>query len=366
MMNDTVDKIEKYADEVLVGAARYYDQVEEFPEEHVKKLFDLGFFESLYPNNTVTNYQAYLANLSNVSHHFPALASIMLTQESHALWPFSQFGTEEQQADYFNQLLTGQQFGAFALNEEHSGSDYTEMETVARKVEGGWQLTGAKQYISNAPVAEVFLIAARIEQINEEDTYGVFIVRRQVKGFEIGLTEEKMGIKALPVASLVLNEVFVAESALLGGQLNGEQQIRSILNRNRLAVTAQAIGISEGAMKRALGYVSRKRNIGKRLIDLQNTQYKLAEIETKLFAANALLNQVVMTNPDDERLVAMAKLTASNDAIETTETIISLVGGYGYMKHNDIERLIRDAKITAIYGSSSNRLRKIIADPWTK
>lgn len=366
MVMEIVTKIEKYSDEVLVGAARYYDQVEEFPEEQVKKLFDLGLLSSLYRKGSLTDYQTYLTNLSNVSHHFPALASIMLTQESHALWPMSQFGTESQQANYLELLVTGQQLGAFALNEEHSGSDFNEMETVAQKVEGGWLLTGTKQYISNAPVAAVFFIAARIKQINEEDAYGVFIVKRQTKGFQVGPVEEKMGIKALPVANLSLNEVFVTDEALLGNQLNGEQQIRSIVNRNRLAVTAQAIGISEGAMKRALSYVSRKRNIGKRLIDLQNTQYKLAEIETKLYAGKAFLNQVVIHHSDDERLVAMAKLTATEDAVVTTETIISLVGGYGYMKNNDIERLIRDAKITAIYGSSSNRLRKIIAEPWTE
>ncbi|MGX6961962.1 acyl-CoA dehydrogenase family protein [Vagococcus xieshaowenii] len=363
-MNELVEKIEKYSNEVLVGAARYYDQVEEFPEEQVKKLFDLGFFQSLYAESN-THYQHYLSNLRLVSHHFPALASIMLTQESHALYPFTKFGTSEQQARYLPELLLGNQFGSFALNEEHSGSDITEMLTVAEKVAGGWQLTGEKQYISNAPVASLFLIAARVINRGQEDTYGVFIVKQGAKGFEVGKPEDKMGIRALPVANIKMTNVFVSEDEVLGGCLNGEEQVNAILNRNRLAVTAQAIGISEGAMKRALGYVSRKRNIGKRLIDLQNTQFKLAEIETKLYADNALLNQVVTTHQDDDRFIAMAKLSASNHAIDITETIISLVGGYGYMKNNDIERLIRDAKITAIYGSSSNRLRKIIAEPWT-
>jgi butyryl-CoA dehydrogenase len=173
-----------------------------------------------------------------------------------------------------------------------------------------------------------------------------------------------MGIKSLPVAGIDLTAVSLPKDALLGDKDSGLEQIQSILNRNRLSVAAQSLGIAGGALERGLQYVSYDRNLGKRLIDMQSTQFKLAEIETNIYASRALLLSVIDENQFDSRFVAMAKLAASDLAIETAESVIQMTGGYGYMRNNDIERFVRDAKITAIYGSSSSRLKRVIAEPW--
>lgn len=362
MVNKIVQLIEEFTETKLLKAARHFDAVDDFPKEEVDTLFGSQFLVALY--NETLLYEDYVSCIRSISHHFPALSSILLTQESHAIWPLHRFGTTEQKSNYLDDLLTGKIYGSFALNEAGTGSELSEMKTLAIETETGWELSGAKSYISNAPIAKLLLVVAKTRVLDGTENYGIFLVESDTKGVVVSQPEDKMGIKALPVAGFTLDKVKVTKQALLGAELAGEQQVFSVLNRNRLSVAAQGIGIAEGSFARGLDYVSFERNIGKRLIDFSATRDKLAEIETKIYTAKALLKQVISENKEDARLVAMAKLTASNLAIDTTEMIISLTGGHGYMKHNDIERLVRDAKITAIYGSSSERLRNIISAPW--
>lgn len=363
--HELVQQVMNYSHKELAKAARYYDTVDKFPEEQMKHLFQMNILPSLYKQLNNLTYHDYLSVIRLVSKNFPALGSILLTQESHCAWPISRFGTEEQKKYYLEKALTGELYGCFALNEPITGSEIEEMKTVAQQTETGWVLSGNKDYISNSPIASVLFIAAKTVKIDGEEGYAVFVVDKKTKGIKVGELEEKMGIKALPVASITLQNVELSDKQLLGGVTEGLVQIQSILNRNRLAVAAQSLGIAGGALDRGLKYVSYDRNLGKRLIDMASTQFKLADIETGIYSARSLLMQVINSGQEqDERMVAMTKLTASNLAIDATESIINMSGGYGYMRNNDIERFVRDAKITAIYGSSSDRLRRIIAKPW--
>lgn len=359
-----IEAIDEFSKNELKQAARYYDQMESFPTKHVETLFSFNILTQLHDPKSYVSYEDYLTMIRLVSQNFPALGSIFLTQESHCIWPLITFGTERQKNKYLEDLLTGAMYGSFALNEPVTGSEMDEMSTVAVETDEGWLLSGRKEYISNSPIASVFLIAAKTKRLSGDESFGVFIVERNQEGVTVGETEKKMGIKALPVAGVTLSDVLVDASMLLGEEINGLNQVRSILNRNRLSVAAQSLGIAEGAFSRGLEYVSYERNLGKRLIDLQNTQFQLADIQTRIFATKALLTQVIRTDDQNRRYVAMTKLTSSNLAIETAESIINMTGGYGYMRSNDIERYVRDAKITAIYGSSSARLRRLIAKPW--
>lgn len=363
--HELVLQVTDYSHQELAKAARYYDTVDKFPEEQMIHLFSLAILPSLYKNLNDLTYHDYLSVIRLVSKNFPALGSILLTQESHCVWPISTFGTTQQKERYLEKALHGEIYGCFALNEPITGSEIEEMKTVAHQTETGWVLSGNKDYISNSPIASVLLIAAKTIALDGTQGYAIFVIDKKTNGLKVGELEEKMGIKALPVASVQLDKVQLTDDNLLGGVVNGLPQIDSILNRNRLAVAAQSLGIAGGALDRGLKYVSYNRNLGKRLIDMTSIQYKLADIETGIYSARSLLMQVINSRQEqDERMVAMTKLTASNLAIETTESIINMSGGYGYMRNNDIERFVRDAKITAIYGSSSDRLRSIIAKPW--
>lgn len=363
--HELVLKVTDYSHKELAKAARYYDTVDKFPDEQMSHLFKMNILPSLYKNLNDLTYHDYLSVIRLVSKNFPALGSILLTQESHCAWPISMFGTTEQKDRYLEQVLRGDIYGCFALNEPITGSEIEEMKTIAKQTDTGWVISGNKDYISNSPIASVLLIASKTISLDGTQGYAIFIIDKKTDGLKVGELEEKMGIKALPVASVELDNVVLTNDQLLGGVVNGLPQIYSILNRNRLAVAAQSLGIAGGALDRGLKYVSYDRNLGKRLIDMASTQYKLADIETGIYSARSLLMQVINSGQEqDDRMVAMTKLTASNLAIEATESIINMSGGYGYMRNNDIERFVRDAKITAIYGSSSDRLRSIIAKPW--
>lgn len=364
--SELIEWITNYSNTELRSAAAYYDQMESFPENHVRKMFDLELLKKLYSLNEELSYKDYLSIIRKISKNFPALGSILLTQESHAIWPLITFGTRSQKEKYLEQLLTGEIYGSFALNEPITGSDVDEMGTLTIETEEGWIMNGKKEYISNSPISSVFFIASKIKTLNGRESVGIFLVDKTNNGLTILETEKKMGIKALPVAGIEMNYLYLPKESLLGNEMEGTKQIQSILNRNRLSVAAQSLGIAGGALERGLQYVSYDRNLGKRLIDMQSTQFKLAEIETNIYASRALLIEVVKDNRQNSRAVAMAKLAASDLAIETAESIIQMTGGYGYMRNNDIERYVRDAKITAIYGSSSNRLKEVIAEPWIK
>ena len=367
-MNESTELIEwisNYSDTELRSAAAYFDRMETFPEDHVRTLFDLELFQRLYSDNEDLPYKDYLSIIRKISKNFPALGSILLTQESHSLWPLITFGTEEQKDKYVQRLLTGEIYGSFALNEPITGSEIDEMDTLTTETETGWLMNGKKEYISNSPIASVFLVASKVVKLNGDEGIGIFVIDRETNGLTVGSLEKKMGIKSLPVAGIELDNIVLSKNSLLGNVQNGLEQISSILNRNRLSVAAQSLGIAGGALERGLQYVSYDRNLGKRLIDMQSTQFKLAEIETNIYASRALLLSVIADKKyNNSRFVAMAKLAASDLAIETAESVIQMTGGYGYMRNNDIERFVRDAKITAIYGSSSNRLKRVIAEPW--
>lgn len=365
-INNMLEQVRTYSRKELKEVASRYDQTEEFPAEHIQYLIGLGILELMVVAEAerTASYKEFLRIIRIVSKQFPAVGSILLTQATYGIWPLYNFGTTEQKATYLDKLIKGDMYASFAINEESVGSDLEELETVAIEKADHWEITGQKAYISNSPIASLFFIVAKTRSLDGQESHGVFLVDKTAEGLTVGPLENKMGIKSLPVAGLTIKSVKVPKENLLGGIIQGVKQVESVVNRNRLAISAQAIGISQGALERGLEYVSFERNFGKRLIDLQATQYKLADVQTRILSTRAFLLQTVDEAPFDTQQVSMLKLASSNVAIETTETIIDVTGGYGYMRNNEIERFVRDAKLTSIYGSSSNTQRKIIAQPW--
>lgn len=357
--------ISEYTKSTLAPVAQEYDESEKFPTEFLPYFFENGIFDLLNTQSKI-DLSAFLEVIRIVSTSFASLASILLTQGFYAISPLYHFGTKEQKERYLKDLNCGKSLGGFGFSEEYSGADISYLETTAWETEQGWTLEGSKHYISNAPVADLFFIVAKAKKLNGENGVGIFLVERSAKGLTVEKAMDKMGIKSLPVASIRLKTVQVEHDALLGGSLDGETQVQHIMNLMKLSVAMQAIGISQGSFKKGMHYLSLVRKFGNRLIDNVSTQETLADISTQIYAAEAFTRQIILTNPQGLSEVAMSKILTAKTAIETTETMIQLTGGYGYMKDSDIERYVRDAKVTAIYGGSSSSQKQIIAAPWVR
>ncbi|HIZ71493.1 MAG TPA: acyl-CoA/acyl-ACP dehydrogenase [Candidatus Atopostipes pullistercoris] len=363
--NEFLKEIETYTQNNLAPVAKEYDESGEFPTELLPFFFEHHSFNFLI-SDSKENLAVFLEMIRIVSTKFASLASILLTQGLYAVSPFYSFGTEKQKDSYLKDLINGNKLGGFAMTEDHSGSDLSYLETTAWETENGWTINGSKKYVSNAAKADLFLVVAKANKLNGETGIGIFIVKRSNEGLNISDTMDKMGIKSLPVSSINLDKAIVPKNALLGETLNGEEQVEQIMNLMKLAVSMQAIGISQGSFEKGLHYLSLVRKFGNRLIDNQITQQTMADMNTNIHSAEAFTRYIILDDPQDTVEVAMAKILTANTAIETTETMIQLTGGYGYMKDSEIERYVRDAKITSIYGGSSDSQRKIVAQPWLK
>lgn len=366
-IEDIIDRVKVYAESEVRQKAKEYDEKEQFPQDTFDYLSDLGVlripFNKQYGGLEGT-FSDSLKVAQVVSRECTSTGSVLLTQISFGITPIHQYGTEKQKQRYLPALLSGEMLGAFALNELESGSDIHKMETIAVEKEHHWELNGSKTYISHAGKAGIYSVVSRTLSLDGEEGYGIFLIEPGMPGFTVGPQEEKMGIRGMPVASLGFDQVEVPREFVLGGSPGGIEQCRSIKDYNKLFVAAQSIGIAEGVFERALTYMQKDRRFGQRLIDLPNNQHKMADAYTEISAAKALLTQVDEYRTEDVRMYAMIKLKASSVAVETAELAMQLTGGYGYMRDNDIERFVRDAQLTRIYGGGSDTQRCIVSQPW--
>lgn len=358
-----LEEVEAYTEQKLASVARHYDDTDEFPHDEMAYFFEKGYF-SLLTSDSNEDVSTFFETIRIVSTKFAALASILLTQGFYAVAPIAQFGTVEQKKKYLNSLVEGKLYGGLGLTEENERGDSFYLNTTATRTETGWVINGEKKYISNAPIADILLITAKCEQPDGSQELGIFLVDTKAEGVKISEPLEKMGIKSLPVASVFLENVAVANEALLGEAIDGMKQIEFTMNLMKLSVAMQAIGISQGTLVKGLDYMSLVRKFGNRLIDNQSTQQTMADIKTNIYSSAAFVRMIIKENPQNTIEVAMAKLLTANIAVEATESIIQLTGGYGYMKDSEIERYIRDAKVIAIYGGSSDSQRRMITKPW--
>lgn len=366
--NYLLDQIQTYASQTLRKVAKHYDQDESYPAQEMDDLFEMGVLSFLVDkDNRAQGISDFLKTIRIISREFASVGSILLTQASGGILPIDRYGTQAQKDAYLADLVSGEKLAAFAIGERESGSYIKNIRTTARPSGQGWILDGEKTSISNAPVADVFFIVAKIEDkqsLADEAKVGIFIVEANHPQLKVEGPDLKMGIKALPVSNIQFKQLQLGQQALLGDIRDAGSVVDYLLNLQRLMIAAQSIGIARGAMDRGLKYVTYDRRFGQRLIDLQNTQLRLAEAQTKIEAATAFLHSIADAGTLDTRKISMIKLMASDMAIEVTETIMQVTGGYAYMRNNEIERFVRDAKVTAIYGGSSTTQKIIISRPW--
>jgi alkylation response protein AidB-like acyl-CoA dehydrogenase len=292
-------------------------------------------------------------------------ALILMIQELGTL-PIKLFGSDELKERFLPRCATGEFSPAFALSEPEAGSDPGGMLTRAVKTDGGWVITGTKNWITNLGVADFYVVFAVTDpSAGHSRGISAFVVEADRPGFSVGKLEHKLGIRGSPTGQPIFDGVAVPDENLIGEPHQGFKVAMATLDRSRLGVAAQALGIAQGATDYAAAYARERRQFGQPINQFQGIQFKLADMETQCAAARELLYQacakVDRGDPDLGKYSAMAKLFCSDVAMRVTVEAVQVLGGYGYVKEYPVERMMRDAKITQIYEGTNEIQRLVIA-----
>jgi alkylation response protein AidB-like acyl-CoA dehydrogenase len=289
-------------------------------------------------------------------------ALILMVQELGTL-PIQLFATEEQKQRWLPKCASGEWSPAFALSEAEAGSNVASMRTTAVREGDEWVINGSKSWITNATIADFYVVFALTDRA--ANRISAFVVEKDMPGFSVGKLEHKLGIKGSPTGSPVFEDVRVPAENMIGAEGKGMSVALGTLQRTRLGAAAQAVGLAQGATDYATEYAKERIAFGKPIIELQGMQFKLADMQTKTAAARELLYKAcAMADRDDPQLAiysSMAKLFASDTAMDVTVEAVQVLGGYGYVTEYPVERMMRDAKITQIYEGTNEIQRVVIA-----
>jgi len=345
------------------------DENERFPEETWHKLAEMGMMGVPFPEEyggAGLSYVTYIAACEELAKHCATTSVMVSAHSSLCCWPISEYGTEEQKKKYLTPLASGEKLGAFGLTEPSAGTDSASQKTVAEDKGDHWLLNGSKIFITNGSYAEVYVIMAMTDKSQGTKGISAFIVEKGTPGFSFGTKEKKMGIRGSSTYELIFEDCKIPKENLLGQVGKGFKIAMTTLDGGRIGIAAQALGIAQNAIDECVKYVSQREQFGRRISQFQNTQFQLAEMQTKVDASKLLIYRAAQAKQDHEpygHLAAMAKLFASETASDVTRRALQLVGGYGYTREYPFERLMRDAKITEIYEGTSE-VQKMVISGW--
>ncbi len=365
---DFLEVIRQMVVEKVTPRAHDIDESGEFPQDIRQlfadhDLFGLPFEEK--HGGTGTGELMLCAAVEEIAKGC-ASSSLMVAAQDLSSLPMKLHGSDELKDRILPRMASGEWLGAFCLSEPDAGSDPGAMRTRATKVDGGWKLNGAKNWITNSGVADVYVTFA-VTDPDVKFSRGItaFAVMADAEGFRIDALEKKMGMKGSPTGQPVYEDVFVPDEDVIGEVGKGFTVAMQTLDRSRLGIGAQALGIAQGATDFAADYARERIAFGKPINQLQGIQFKLADMETKTAAARELLYKAAsMAEAGDPKLgkySAMAKLFASDVAMEVTTEAVQVLGGYGYVREYPVERMMRDAKLTQIYEGTNEIQRVVIA-----
>ena len=360
-------KIRAFAEEEVKPIAFSLDQANEFPAEAVKKLGELGLMGIPYPKEyggaglDAISYAIAVEELARVD---GGAGVILSAHVSLGSWPIFAYGTEEQKRKYLVPLAKGEKIGAFGLTEPNAGSDAGGTETTAVLKGDHYVLNGGKIFITNAPKADTYVVFAVTTPDIGTRGISAFIVEKGWKGFYFGDHYDKMGIRSSSTAELIFDNVEVPRENLLGKEGDGFKIAMSTLDGGRIGIAAQALGIAQGAYDAAVAYSKERIQFGKPIGFQQAISFKIADMATKLRCARFLVYSAAELKEAHAPYgmeSAMAKMYASDIALEVTNDALQIHGGAGFMKGMEVERAYRDAKITTIYEGTNEIQRVVIA-----
>lgn len=361
----------EFAENEVKPLAQEVDENEAFPLETVKKMAKYGFMgipvakEYGGQGCDSLTYAMCVEELAKVC---GTTAVIVSTHTSLCIDPILTYGTREQKDKYVPSLAKGETLGAFGLTEPGAGTDAQGQQTKAVLDGDEWVINGSKIFITNGKYADVYIIIAvtgtiekRGRQVKE---ISAFIIEKETPGFTFGTKEKKMGIRGSATYELIFSDCRIPKENLLGQKGKGFNIAMHTLDGGRIGIAAQALGLAEGALEAATAYVKERKQFGRSIAQFQNTQFKLADMATRTKAAQLLVYRAARAKDAGKNFgveAAMAKLYASETAMEVTHRAVQLHGGYGFIREYDVERMMRDAKITEIYEGTSEVQRMVIS-----
>ena len=362
-----IEAIREIALERVAPRAAEIDHTAEFPWDMKELLAQQDILAMPFPveyGGIGASELAVVMAIEELSRHCATTSLILAVQQLGSL-PIILAGNEEQKQKYLPKLASGEWMAAFGLTEAGSGSDAAAMQTVAVRRGDTYILNGSKRFITNGGLAQVNSIFALTNTTIGTRGISAFIVEKDFPGFSVGRIEDKMGIKGSQTAELIFTDCEVPAENLLLREGDGFKVAMMTLDRTRPGIGAQALGIAQGALDLAVSYAKQRKQFGRPIADNQGIQFMLADMATKVEAARLLVYNVAEMIASGEKnfskYSAMAKMFASDRAMEVTNDAIQILGGYGYMKEYPAERMMRDAKITQIYEGTNQIQRLVIA-----
>ena len=361
-----------FAENEVKPLAQEVDETEVFPQGTVDKMAKFGFMGIPVPKEyggQGCDPLTYVMCVEELSKVCGTTGVIVSAHTSLCIDPIMTYGTEEQKQKYVKPLATGEKLGAFALTEPGAGTDAQGAQTKAVLDGDEWVLNGSKCFITNGKVADVYIVIA-ITSVTEDKrgrkkkNFSAFIVDKGAPGFSFGTKEKKMGIRGSSTYELIFEDCRIPKENLLGPEGKGFPIAMHTLDGGRIGIAAQALGIAEGALDRAVAYTKERKQFGRSIAQQQNTQFKLADMQTKIDAARLLTWRAACIKDAGENYgpaAAMAKLFASDVANQVCREAVQLMGGYGYCREYPVERALRDAKITEIYEGTSEVMKMVVA-----
>ncbi len=367
---------QEFAQNEVKPLAQEVDETEQFPKETVAKMAKLGFLGI----PVAKEYEGqgcdpltYVMCVEELSKVCGTTGVIVSAHTSLCVDPIQTYGTPEQKAKYLPDLASGRKLGAFGLTEPGAGTDAQGQQTKAVLDGDEWVLNGSKCFITNGKEADVYIVIAVTGTIEKRGKsmkeISAFIVEKGTPGFTFGTKEKKMGIRGSSTYELIFTDCRIPKDNLLGQKGKGFGIAMHTLDGGRIGIAAQALGLAEGALETTIEYVKERKQFGRAIGAFQNTQFQLADMATKVEAAKNLVYKAAMKKAEYQKNpkvsysveAAMAKLYAAEVAMEVTTKAVQLHGGYGYIREYDVERMMRDAKITEIYEGTSEVQRMVIS-----
>jgi len=356
-----------FAEKEVKPIAHAIDEEERFPVETVEKMVKAKMMGICFPvehNGTGADTLAYILAIEELSKVCGTTGVILSAHTSLGAHPIYQYGTAAQKEKFLTRLCNGTALGAFGLTEPNAGTDAAGQQTVAVKYDDHYLISGSKIFITNAGYADIYIIFAMTDRSVGTKGISAFILEKDMPGFTVSPKELKLGIRGSSTCELVFDKVKVPLDHLLGTEGMGFKIAMSTLDGGRIGIAAQALGIAQGAIDETVKYVKQRKQFGKPISAFQNTQFKLADMTMKTEAARLLVYKAAILKDSGKPYsteAAMAKLYASEVAMEVTTQAVQLFGGYGYTRDYPVERMMRDAKITEIYEGTSEVQRMVIS-----
>ncbi len=361
----------EFAENEVKPLAQETDENEQFPEETVKKMAKAGFMGIPVPKEyggQGCDPLTYVMCVEELSKVCGTTGVIVSAHTSLCIDPIQTYGTEAQKQKYIPDLASGRKLGAFGLTEPGAGTDAQGQQTKAVLDGDEWVINGSKCFITNGKYADVYIVIAVTGVVEKRGRkmkeISAFIVEKGTPGFSFGTKEKKMGIRGSATYELIFEDCRIPKENLLGKQGKGFGIAMHTLDGGRIGIASQALGLAEGALEATIAYVQERKQFGRSIAKFQNTQFQIADMATKVEAAKLLVYKAAMAKATQKVYsveAAMAKLYAAEVAMEVTTKAVQLHGGYGYIREYDVERMMRDAKITEIYEGTSEVQRMVIS-----